>query len=156
MDFTDFRCKAIEQNLGTDAAVWADRNAAGWVLDRLADPIDAQGAAERLLPAGILAKMKARAAGCPGCSGAGVMTDDPQVAKCERCGGFFTTDFNQPIAFEAALKFVALGQPMLANAGPDGQFYFDLAVATTWRGKPEVGRVHGWADAKTKRVVQFG
>ncbi len=90
---------------------------------------------------------------CPGCSGVGVLTDDPSVLKCERCGGFFTVD---PITFEQAMQFVALGQPMLTNAGPDGQFYFDLFVNTSWRDKPALGRVHGWADARTKRVVQFG
>lgn len=156
MKFTDFRSKAIEANLGTDAAVWADRNAAGWLLDRLADPIGCQAVAEAHLPAGIMAKVVARNQGCPGCSGAGIMTDDPQVLRCERCSGLFTADWDEPITFEQALKIVALQQPMLAQAGPDGQFYFDLAVATTWRGKNEVGRVHGWADLKTKRVVQFG
>lgn len=91
---------------------------------------------------------------CPACSGAGVLTDDPQVLRCERCGAIFTAA--EPIVFEQAARFVALGLPMLANAGGDGQFHFDLTLATDWKGRPCVGRVHGWADTKTRRVVQFG
>lgn len=91
---------------------------------------------------------------CPGCSGAGVLTDDPQVLKCESCGGIFTNPA-EPIYRTAAWKFVALGQPMLANAGDDGQFYFDLNIIDGPDGF-KATRVHGWADTKTRRVVQFG
>lgn len=90
---------------------------------------------------------------CPGCSGAGVLTDDPQVLHCTRCGGIFT-DPNFPIIGEQAIKFVAYHLPMLANAGVEGSFYFDLDIA-----RPSDGgrtRLHGWADRRTKRVVQYG
>jgi len=92
---------------------------------------------------------------CPGCSSEGVLSDDPQVYRCTGCRGVFALA-DAPITFDQALKFVALHLPMMANAGADGQFYFDLMLSTTWKGEAEVGRVHGWADTKTKRVVQFG
>lgn len=96
------------------------------------------------------------AVACPGCSGAGILTDDPQVLKCTRCSGLFTADWDMPLTFDQACRIVRLNQNMLPNAGADGSFYFDLAVETEWKGKREVARVHGWADSKTKRVVQFG
>jgi len=43
--YTDTRCDAIARNLGPAVAEWADRNSAGWVLDRLADPQTAEAAA---------------------------------------------------------------------------------------------------------------
>lgn len=92
---------------------------------------------------------------CPACSGGGELTDDPQVLKCLGCGGIFT-DAELPITEAQAFRFVAIHQPMLANAGADGQFFFDLTVVTSWKDKPETCRVHGWADRKTKRVVQWG
>lgn len=91
---------------------------------------------------------------CPGCSGHGTLSDDPQVFRCDSCGGVFTS--TEPIVMEAAIKFVSLQLPMLANAGADGSFYFDLDIVTSWKNKREVARVHGWADRRTKRVVQFG
>lgn len=89
---------------------------------------------------------------CPGCSGSGVLTDDPQVLKCTSCGGIFT-DAEQPITPEQAIKFVAIHLPMLANAGTDGSFFFDLELIG---GRMDGRRVHGWADRRTKRVVQWG
>jgi len=93
---------------------------------------------------------------CPGCNGHGVMTDDPQVSRCESCGGVFTPDRTMPITMQQAFRFVRMDAMMLTDAGPDGQFYFDFFIATEWKDKPEIARVHGWADTKTKRVVQFG
>ena len=93
---------------------------------------------------------------CPGCSGSGVLTDDPQVLRCQGCGGIFT-DAETPITEAQALTFVALGQPMLANAGPDGSFYFDLDVYVEPRTMVgDYRRIHGWADRQSKRVVQYG
>ncbi len=89
---------------------------------------------------------------CPGCSGSGVLSDDPQVLRCTGCGGVFT-DTELPITAAQAIKFVAIHLPMVANAGPDGQFYFDLELSD---GRMAGRRVHGWADRKTKRVVQWG
>jgi hypothetical protein len=93
---------------------------------------------------------------CPGCSGRGVLSDDPQVFRlvfqCTSCGGVFTS--TEPITAEQAMRFVALGSPMLANATEDGTFYFDLDVALV-DGSGH-NRRHGWADRKTKRVVQWG
>ena len=48
--YTDTRCEAIERNLGVSIAEWADRNAAGWVLDVLADPDTAHAAAVAHVP----------------------------------------------------------------------------------------------------------
>lgn len=87
---------------------------------------------------------------CPGCSGEGVLSDDPQVLRCESCGGVFTVE---TITLEQAMKFVGLHLTMLDKAGPDGQFYFDLLI---YRARPTPDRYHGWADVKTKRVVQLG
>lgn len=94
---------------------------------------------------------------CPGCNGAGVLTDDPQVLRCESCGGIFT-DGELPITWMQAIQFVKINQPMLANAGDEGQFYFDLDVTND---RPTIGaaghrRLHGWADRATRRVVQWG
>lgn len=97
---------------------------------------------------------------CPGCCGDGILSDDPQVLVCRSCGGFYTADPKQPITTAQAIKFVAIHLPMLANAGQDGQFYFDLDLVAADahirgnEGKTE--RVHGWADRKTRRVVQWG
>lgn len=92
---------------------------------------------------------------CPGCSGAGILTDDPQVLKCQGCGGFFTGA--DPITFDQALKFVRLNGGMLRNAGPDGSFYFDLTVLDVILADGKTAnRLHGWADTKTKQVVQWG
>jgi hypothetical protein len=91
---------------------------------------------------------------CPGCSGPGVLSDDPQVMRCEMCGGVFTTD--QPISEQQVRQFVAFGQAMLQNAGPDGSFYFDFMVVPSFREPGLATRVHGWADKATKRVVQWG
>lgn len=99
------------------------------------------------------AAVQARKNECPACSGPGTMSDDPQVLKCTRCGGIYTP-IGESIVGEAAIKFVAYHLPMLANAGTDGQFYFDLVVF-----RPSDGgktRMHGWADRKTRRVVQWG
>lgn len=85
---------------------------------------------------------------CPGCNGSGVLTDDPQVLRCESCGGIFT-DPETPITGVQAMKFVAFQLDMLDNAGADGAFYFDLDVMNR-------GRLHGWADKRRKRVVQWG
>lgn len=99
---------------------------------------------------------RTRPSACPGCSGSGDMTDDPQVLRCTGCGGIFTVA-GEPIPFEAALKFVALNQNMVANAGADGSFYFDLDVLDVILADGKTfNRQHGWADRKTKRVVQWG
>jgi hypothetical protein len=92
---------------------------------------------------------------CPGCNGDGILTDDPQVKRCRSCGGVFT-DRRMPVTFEQAMKFVALHLDMLPTAGAEGQFYFDLDICTNWKGQACVARIHGWADTKTRRVVQFG
>lgn len=89
---------------------------------------------------------------CPGCSGEGVLTDDPQVLKCTMCGGIFTKR-SEPITVEQALKFVAIHQPMKAEADLPGSFYFDLELSD---GRMAGRRVHGFADRNTKRVVQWG
>ncbi len=92
---------------------------------------------------------------CPGCSNLGRLTDDPQVLRCEGCGGVFSHR-HFPLVMAQALKFVALHQDMKQEAGIMGTFYFDLDILTEWNGRRAVGRVHGWADVETKRVVQFG
>jgi hypothetical protein len=89
---------------------------------------------------------------CPGCSGAGIRSDYPGVFRCQQCGGFFTNP-NEPITMDAALKVVALKAPMQANAGQAGTFYFDLDIIT---GANSHRRLHGWADAASKSVVQWG
>jgi hypothetical protein len=95
-------------------------------------------------------------AACPGCSGAGILTDDPQVLQCERCGGVFTLR-TEPITLPQATAVVRLHLPMQAEAGAEGAYYFDLTIV---RGPgPLAGtveRVHGWADRTSKRVVQYG
>lgn len=94
------------------------------------------------------------AVSCPGCSGAGVATvEDAQVQRCQRCGGIFT-DRRQPITREQAQAFVSLQQPMLANAGAAGSFFFDLDVINPNGWQPD--RLHGWADRSSRRVVQWG
>lgn len=92
---------------------------------------------------------------CPGCSGSGVLSDDPQVLKCTSCGGIFT-DAELPITLDQARKIVALDQPMKQEAGLLGQFYFDLDVLDAILADGTVNRIHGWADRETKRVVQWG
>lgn len=89
---------------------------------------------------------------CPACNGDGILTDDPQVLKCRSCGGLFTD--RQSITAEQAMKFVAIHLPMQLNAGGDGQFFFSFELGGN--GRLSGARVHGWADAKTKRVVQWG
>lgn len=88
---------------------------------------------------------------CPACSGAGRQTENKMVHKCERCSAVFTPAgaFLLPIQ---ALQIVSLSDHMLANAGPEGQFYFDLVVSSDGK----VHRMHGWADRATKRVIQWG
>ena len=49
----DYRYDAIDRNLGAMVANWADRNAAGWVLDALADPRTAAAACVAYVPAGV-------------------------------------------------------------------------------------------------------
>jgi hypothetical protein len=92
---------------------------------------------------------------CPGCDGDGVLSDDPQVLRCTKCGGVFTANPAEPITQAQAMKFVALHLPLQANAvDADQVFYFDLdLVADVERGQT---RLHGWADKATKRVVQWG
>ena len=89
---------------------------------------------------------------CPGCSGIGVLTDDPEVLKCSQCGGIFT---NRPIPEEAALAQVRFHLPMLAQVGMEGTFYFDLEI-TRQGDRRNARRIHGYADKRTKRVVQWG
>lgn len=89
---------------------------------------------------------------CPGCDGQGILSDHAGVYRCQRCGGFFTNP-NEPIAMDVALKVVALKAPMQANAGQAGTFYFDLDIIT---GANSHRRLHGWADAASKSVVQWG
>lgn len=90
---------------------------------------------------------------CPGCDGQGVFTDDPQVLRCANCRGVFTSGV---ITQEQAIKFVRFQLPMLANAGADGAFFFDFMIGRDDDSVLPAQRVHGWADTKTKRVVQFG
>lgn len=112
--------------------------------------------AECIVPAEPAALPAVRPVTCPGCSGSGVLTDDPQVLRCQSCGGIFT-DPETPITRAQALKFVALLQPMLPNAGTEGTFYFDLDLYVEPRTMAgDYHRVHGWADRRTKRVVQWG
>ncbi len=89
---------------------------------------------------------------CPGCSGVGVLSDDPQVLRCASCGGMFTS--GEPISSMQAERVVRVFHDMLPNAYEDGQFYFDLDVYPNDHDSPV--RMHGWADVKTKRVVQWG
>ena len=89
---------------------------------------------------------------CPGCANYGTLTDNPNVAKCGGCGGFFSID---TLTEREVGRYVRLDQPMLARAAGE-MFYFDFRVWTEWRGKTVVGRLHGFADTATKRVVQFG
>ena len=102
--------------------------------------------------AAVTAAVAARKSECPACCGQGILTDDPQVLKCLRCGGIFTPA-GERITTIQATQFVAFQLGMLANAGPDGQFYFDFVLQNAGM-QPE--RVHGWADRKTRRVVQWG
>jgi hypothetical protein len=91
---------------------------------------------------------------CPGCSGLGLMSDDPSVLQCQGCGGVFTAEGITP---EQAIKFVAIHLPMVLGGeprfSPISTFYFDLELSD---GRLAGRRVHGWADRKTKRVVQWG
>lgn len=135
MGITQKRVRAVRNGCGINSLIEQDYQEAVAFL----------GKAKKDLP---------KPASCPGCSGSGVLTDDPQVLKCTSCGGIFT-DPKQPICRTAAWKFVGLGQPMLANAGPDGSFYFDLDIVDG-PDATQGTRVHGWADVKTRRVVQFG
>lgn len=90
---------------------------------------------------------------CPGCSGQGQATDTRAVLRCEGCGGVFTQGAEAVIP-ERLIAFVKWHLPMLANAGPEGQFYFDfVVVAPSTNSKT---RMHGWADRATRRVVQWG
>lgn len=106
-----------------------------------------------LLPAA--AQAAVRPSTCPGCNGSGVLTDDPQVLRCDGCGGIFT-DAETPITLVQALKFVLLNQPMQDRAGADGAFYFDLDLVEYGAKPANATRYHGWADRETKRVVQWG
>ena len=95
---------------------------------------------------------------CPGCSGPGVLTDDPQVLRCTKCDGVFT-DPKQPITPEQAIKFVRIQLPMatMRTFGRRTAFYFDLdIVESAGAGLNSVTRVHGWANRETKQVVQWG
>jgi len=91
---------------------------------------------------------------CPGCSGLGLLSDDPDVLRCQGCGGVYTTD---PITPEQAIKFVAIHLPMVSGAEPRfgviETFYFDLELSD---GRLAGRRIHGWADKRSKRVTQWG
>jgi hypothetical protein len=92
---------------------------------------------------------------CPGCSGSAVMTDDPSILRCERCGGVFN-QANDPITPEQADRYVRVTAPMQDNA-VEGSFYFDFFIVMgvdIARLRPT--RIHGWACSKTKRIVQIG
>lgn len=129
-----------------DTGLWLLREAMaaapwdGWKADSLADQaISYLVAAKRTAEGQKL---------CPGCNGRGTSAGigDIRVNRCTGCGGFFTL---APVTLSAAVNVVRVDLDMLANAGPDGQFYFDLDL---------VGgrRIHGWADRETRRVVQWG
>jgi hypothetical protein len=79
------------------------------------------------------------------------MTDDPSVLRCQSCGGVFTV---APVTMEQVLKFVSVHLPMVL--GEYDPFYFDFVVSSHDPGRMAGTRMHGWADRKTKRVVQWG
>ena len=110
-------------------------------------------------PAVIKLAEQIRSPHCPGCNGPSVLSDDPQVMRCEACGGVFTPYSGNmalagPIHVDQAMPFVNFRAPMLANAGPAGSFYFDFMVIGDTNAPAR--RAHGWADKATKRVVQWG
>lgn len=155
MTFTDSRCIDIEKNLGTAAAQWADQNAAGWVLDRLADPVDALAFGLKVLPVAISARLAPKGRpSCPGCSNTGVATDtNPCVYSCNSCGGLFTV---RVIGWQECLAFVDLNAAMQPNGQRQALQYFDFTYAGPSCGGGQPQRVHGWFDRTTRKVVQFG
>jgi len=89
---------------------------------------------------------------CPACSGASAPSaGHPFVLSCTSCGAVYT-DRGVAIGVSVARQFVAVAEPMLANAGAAGQRFFDFVLVT------DAGRqrIHGWADRATRRVVQWG
>jgi hypothetical protein len=91
---------------------------------------------------------------CPGCNGQGAATKETvAVLKCQSCGGVFTYQ-GIGITMEMAMLFVAVHLPMQANAGAEGQFYFDFIITRPSDNGRQ--RMHGWADRATRRVVQWG
>lgn len=87
---------------------------------------------------------------CPACNGSGVLTDNPSVLRCERCGGIYSQR-NEPITLEEVRKYVNYTQ-MRPEPLKD-QFYFDFYIVFP---SGEIDRMHGWACSETKQVVQWG
>ena len=79
---------------------------------------------------------------CPACNSSNNTKLLGNIKQCADCGGLYGRTVR-----ETALKYVNLDQ-MAANARD--QFYFDF----TWI--PNETRVHGWACADTKKVIQWG
>lgn len=144
--WSDLPANAMPFDSEQDAAAFIDGEFTAWERNRFGiQPANSQQVVAAPRPST-----------CPACSGGGELTDDPQVLKCISCGGIFT-DAELPITFDQALKFVALHLAMLANAGADGAFFFDLEVFDVILADGKTtNRLHGWADRKTKRVVQWG
>lgn len=87
---------------------------------------------------------------CPGCSGTDFRPTafGARVMACNSCGGVFGTIYRGD-----ASRIVDLSGPMQANADPASLRYFDLELLG---GDLAVTLTHGWFDAQTKRVVQYG
>lgn len=77
---------------------------------------------------------------CPACNGPDKIVLPGRVKQCADCGGLYghTT-------YDVICKYVRVND-MAANCRD--QFYFDFQYADT--------RIHGWACADTKKVVQWG
>lgn len=87
---------------------------------------------------------------CPACSGPGAQTDDARVRRCTECGGVFTVE---TIDRASAWRLVKFSSMLWYEVPSDQLFSFDLSIEIPGRG---VERVHGVADRKSKRVVQYG
>jgi hypothetical protein len=85
---------------------------------------------------------------CSACNGRLVATDRPTLTRCSKCGGLHGSCYRGD-----AVALVGLDLPMQAEAtSPESLRYFDLTVV----GSQGVSRTHGWFDAHTSRVVQYG
>ena len=85
------------------------------------------------------------ACGCPEAKPTG---DHPNVVECTACHGVHGN-----VTRTTAAALVGLGLEMQANAPPERMRYFDFDLIT---GRYVRERSHGWYDAVTQRVVQYG
>ena len=90
---------------------------------------------------------------CGGCNGQNGQVvqqgGGADLHSCDGCGGLIGR-----ATVYVLDNFIGFRKPMQANAEPENLRYFDVDVVYSKPTTPN--RVHGWFDATTRRVVQWG